>query len=325
MIGEIFFNMMERQHPILGSSTFLMKRWKKYTIYSKSGSYVRTNYLKSGSYGWNGKENSAANFQKDIAYNRTNAPHGGVYFNEQSSIKDEWYQTASIYLYDYVTVTQAFYFQYVYTASVADRVPSDDSDYAGNIPTNKWNHREGTWRNSPNSIYSNWVWHNNSSFVYSGNDYIWPYNSIASMLVGRPIYGWSSIYTGTPAWDMGYQKRMKTPLIWDDGTYFEVVNGYPRNHFSHKRPLFSLFSYQTSGRIHRTSTGTLAPRDPGPLNPESMDITRSFYTEIGYYMRNRQTISTTIGQNGLEDGTLPVRSFQVGNLNLVQTDNVINH
>jgi hypothetical protein len=40
--------------------------------------------------------------------------------------------------------------------------------------------------------------------------------------------------------------------------------------------------------------------------------------------RNQQTISTTIGEDGLEDGTLPVQTFEVSNVNLVQSDNVIN-
>lgn len=319
--------MIERQHPISGSSTFLMKRWKRHTIYFKSGSYVRTNYLKSGSYGWNGKENTVVNPEKDIAYNRNNAPHNGIYFNEPSNIKDNWYQTASIYLYDYVVVNQDFYYNYIYTSSIADQTPSVDGDYATSVPVHRWTHRDGTWKNSPNAIFSNWMWYNKASppNYTAPNGYVWRYNPNASLIAGRPIYGYSSFYTSNPPGDPTYQERMKTPILWDDGTYFEIVKGYPRNHFSHKRHLFSLYAYNTVGLIHRYITGSMAARLPGPENPELMDITRSFYTDTGSYVRNRQTTATTIGQDSLEDGSPPVQSIQVGNLKLVQTDNVINH
>lgn len=314
--------MIERQHPILGSSTFLMKRWKKHTIYAKRGSYVRTKYLKSGSYGWDGKENVAVDPTKDIAYNRTNAPHNGVYFEEPSLIKDNLYQTASVWLYDYVTVSQAFYFNYVYTASLDDQVPSFDKDFVTSV--NLWTHRDGTWKNSPNAILSNYMWHPQSFPTYP--NYVYPLNTYASTVAGHPVYGYApEWYSGIPFGDPNYQTRMKTPQLGPDDTYFEIVKGYPRNHFTHKRQLFSLFAFNTVGLLHRTFTGSLAPRIASPLNPERMDITRSFYADTGSYVRNRQTTTTTVGQDSLEDGTPPVQSFQVGNLKLVQTDNVINH
>jgi hypothetical protein len=264
MNGEIFFNMREQQHPISGSTKFLLKRWTRYTVYSKSGSYVRASYLKSGSYGWDGKQNTGT-FPPNIAHNYVNNPHGNVVFRQGSPLSADYYQTCSIYLYDYVVVNDKFYYDNVYTASSVDGTPSVDGDY---VPTNTWRHQIYTFKNSPNAIT---------------NNYVYAYNEAASAASSpqRSIFGPGIVYR-------------------DDGVYFEIVKGYPRNHFIHKRDLFSLYSLRTFGMVNRTVTS-------------------------GSYVRNRQTISTTVGPDGLEDGTPPVQSVQVGNLKLVQTDNVINH
>lgn len=239
--------MLEQQHPVSGSSKYLLKRWRRHTIYSKSGSYVRT-------------ENPMENL----------------------------YQTNSIYLYDYVVTTDKFFYDSVYTASTYDGTPSVDADFNGTPigpNTNTWNHYPNTWKNSPNAVT---------------NDYVWRYNPSASLR--PPIhsrYGYSSLYT-PPLGSEWYTALMKQPIIRDDGTFFEIVRGYPRNHYTHKRHLFSLFTTRTFGIVNRTITS-------------------------GSYVRNRQTTTSTVGQDGLEDGSAPVQSVQVGNLKLVQTDNVINH
>lgn len=309
--------MIERQHPVSGSSVFLMKRWKKHTIYTKAGSYVRTKYLKSGSYGWDGKSNTVINDKTDIAYNRTNNAWGGVYFEEPSNILDDEYQTGSVWLYDYVVVDQNFYFSHVYTSSVTNGVPSINSDYVESSSPPLWNHNEGTWINSPNSIYSNYIYKGKVNLYKT--KYIYPYNPTATNIMGHDVYGYLPWYS-----DENEKKKLTTLRLSPDDCYFEIIKGYPRNHHSHKRQLFSLFAYNTVGVLHRHITGTLAPRPVNPTNPEGMDITRSIYFETGSYIRNRQTIKTTIGQDNLEDGTSPIQSFQVGNLKFIQTDNVIN-
>ena len=256
MNGEIFFDMIKQPHPVLGSTKFLLKRWKKYTIYAKSGSYVRTSYTKSGSYGWDGTSNTAGSF-------RTNTPTRGTYYNESNPLSEDLYQTNSVYLYDYVVVTDKWFYEMVYTASIVDSTPSLDGDY---VPINTWNHYQNTFKNSPNA---------------TTNNFLYTYNTNASFLAGHPCYGPDSIDR-------------------DDGTYFEILRGYPRNHFTHKRELFSLFKETTYRKVNGEIT-------------------------YGSYVRNSQTITTTIGSNGLEDGSAPIQSTQVGNVNLVKTDNVINH
>ena len=41
------------------------------------------------------------------------------------------------------------------------------------------------------------------------------------------------------------------------------------------------------------------------------------------YVKSRQTEITTVGEDGLEDNTIPVQSINVSNINVVKTDNVL--
>jgi hypothetical protein len=84
-----------------------------------------------------------------------------------------------------------------------------------------------------------------------------------------------------------------------DGSCLEIVQGYPRNHYTHKRQVFSPNRFQWLGKEGKAITS-------------------------GSYIRSQQTITSTINADGLEDGTIPVQSFDVSNVNLVQSDNVIN-
>jgi hypothetical protein len=84
-----------------------------------------------------------------------------------------------------------------------------------------------------------------------------------------------------------------------DGSYLEITRGYPRNHYTHKRHIFSPYSLQSLGK-----TG--------------QDIIS------GVYIRSQQTITTTVGDDGLGDGSLPVQSIDVSNIDLIQSNNVIN-
>lgn len=88
-------------------------------------------------------------------------------------------------------------------------------------------------------------------------------------------------------------------FMFSDDNYLEIVQGYPRNHYTHKRQIFSPYRVQKiekEGGILTTST----------------------------YIKSQQTSKTTIGTDTLEDGTYPVQSFDVSNVNLTQGNNVIN-
>lgn len=81
-----------------------------------------------------------------------------------------------------------------------------------------------------------------------------------------------------------------------DGDFFEIVGSYPLNHLSHKR---IMFSPDTIESINNNSISTI-------------------------YKKSSQSISTTIGQNGIEDGSSPIYVSRVTNINLIQGDNTIN-
>ena len=216
--GRIPFDMTRHIHPSASASNYLMKRWKKYSIYKKSGSW-----------------------------NRTDNP------------KQNLYDTSSVYLYDYIVVNDSFFYSIAYTASIVDGTPGNPGSEFGLGFT--WTHYPNTFRNHPNAVTNN--------YFLTGE-----FNGL------RWIYD-------------------KPAIFLDDGTYLEIVGGYPRNHFTHKRGLFSLFNVTTFG-------------------------TQGGVVTSGSYRRNQQTIGTTIGTNGLQDGSPPVQITQVSNLNLIQSTNVIN-
>lgn len=218
--GKIPFDMNIQVHPSGSKAYYMMKRWKKYTIYSKSGSWERT-----------------------------------------ETPSENLYATASIFLYDYIVVTDDWFNSMVYTASFVDNVPgSPGSEYT--TTSDLWTHDANTFRNSPNAKTNN--------------------------------------YTQPTSYNGLRMVTSNTKIFSNSDEYLELVSGYPRNHFTHKKDLFSLYYLITYGKHNGMVTS-------------------------GSYRRNQQTIDTTIGIDGLEDGTPPVQATQVGNLNLIQSDNVINH
>jgi len=164
----------------------------------------------------------------------------------------------------------------IYTSSIVDNTPAEqDAEFPGT--NNLWTHRENTFRDSPNATL---------------NNFQLQFNQVASTVAPvRARYGYCPIYyPGTEYSD---------PMVDNGNVYFEIVRGYPRNHLSHKRGLFSLYRLKTYGKEHGIVIS-------------------------GSYKRCQQRIDTTVGLDGLGDGTSPVQSVQVGNLNLIQGENVIN-
>ena len=272
MDGEIYFNMFKEPHPIYGKSEFLLKRWQRYTIYAKSGSYERSN-------------NPGGNIWYSASYSPSTLPHTQSFYR-----LGNLYSTNSIYLYDYVVVSDTWFLNNVYTASTVDSTPAPDDRY--DMGTNLWSHSINTWHNSPDAKI---------------NNYLWRYNPGASVFAGRSIYGYYAGYNPIippPPYNWmtteQYQAWMKLPIFRDDGTYFEIVRGYPRNHYIHKRGYFGLERYTSYGFIGRTVTSAS-------------------------YRKGQQTNSTTISTTGISDGSDPIQITQVTNIDLIKSDNVIYH
>ena len=78
-------------------------------------------------------------------------------------------------------------------------------------------------------------------------------------------------------------------------TYFELVGDYPRNHYTHKSTQFSKIKY------------------PKYITSNSSSI----------FVKGRQTINSTISETGIDDGTFPVQTFNVSNVNVMNTNNVL--
>lgn len=274
MDGEIFFNMFREPHPIYGKSEFLLKRWQKYTIYVKSGSYV--------------KSDNPSEVSIHSSSLRTNR-YGGQY-SVPDSPKANVYATSSIYLYDYVIVSDKWFLSSVYTASTVDNTPALDERYDSN--TGLWSHSINTWRNSPNARENNFIWRPNE-----------PATTFATHRVSGSLPGYYPNPVPSPYTFMTtdqYLTFMNTPIYRDDGTYFEIVRGYPRNHYTHKRGYFAPERFTSYGLIGNQVTSAS-------------------------YRKGQQTNGTTIGPSGLSDGSDPVQTTQVTNIDLVKSDNVIYH
>ena len=276
--------MLREPHPIVGRSEFMLKRWRKYTIYEKSGSYVRSDNPSEVSI----HSSSVRMLANKPSYTMPDSPKANVY------------STNSIYLYDYVLVSDKWIFNTVYTASTSDSTPAGIESYIGTFNgTASFSHSANTWLNSPNAIY---------------NNYLLRPNPLATTYRGFPVYGLdpgyvpsvvpSPPFSSTSA-SAEYQAWVNTPIYLDDGTYFEIVRGYPRNHYTHKRNKFALerfMSYGLAGNVMLGRTVTSAS-----------------------YRKGMQTAGTTVGLDGLSDGSDPIQSTQVTNIDLIQSDNVIFH
>jgi hypothetical protein len=79
--------------------------------------------------------------------------------------------------------------------------------------------------------------------------------------------------------------------------FFELVTAYPRNHYTHKATQLSKTRY------------------PKFVTENSSSI----------YVKGKQTIDTTINESGIDDGTFPVQSFNVSNVNVKNSANVLQY
>jgi hypothetical protein len=79
------------------------------------------------------------------------------------------------------------------------------------------------------------------------------------------------------------------------GSYFQIVRGYPRNHYNHKRQLFSKFKF-----------------------PIFIDLDTNTI-----YVKGRNTSDTTVNENGINDGSTPIQSLNVSQVDVLNPTNVI--
>lgn len=177
----------------------------------------------------------------------------GEYIRSDNPL-DNTYSSASVYLYKYVIFDEYYMRNLVYFTDLTSLSVYDTSSlsYTYNIGT--YLHKANTFLNTPDQKVSNVIASPNSfTFLEKTN------------------------------FDLG--------LISSSLQYFEMVSGYPRNHYTHKMQQFS-----------KTKFG--------------------LYNNV-IFVKGRQTSDSTINTNGINDGSFPIQSFGTSNINVINASNVV--
>jgi hypothetical protein len=111
-------------------------------------------------------------------------------------------------------------------------------------------------------------------------------------------------------------------IVYSDADqYYETFNGYSRNHLTHKRLFFTKESKPKTNNLNISISSSFG--EPDTYGNRPISYFRSVEQLYDRYIKSRQTELTTIGQDGLEDNTLPVQTINVSNINVVKTENVL--
>lgn len=199
----------------------------------------------------------------------------------------------SVMLYKTEVWNGIAYESLVYTSSLDVRTPlisfysPDMPQYSPNISVDAadaiFHFDVGTFKSRPN--------------VRTNNIY---YSSV--MAGGSGVYNYFVVYS-------------------DSDQYYETFNGYSRNHLTHKRVIFSKESKPKTNNLNVSISSSFG--EPDTYGNRPITYFRSVEQSFDRYIKSRQTETTTIGENGLEDNTLPVQTINVSNINVIRTDNVL--
>jgi hypothetical protein len=171
---------------------------------------------------------------------------------------DNAYSSESVYLYKYIIVSEPLMRELVYWYN--NTIGSTiNTDPSFNYFAPNYYHNSSTFKGTPNLKISN-----------------------VSIVPGMTFPGNLSDFT----WNINPTSR-----------YFEIVSGYPRNHYTHKMEKFSKQKY---GKYYYINYNLI-------------------------YVKGRNTIDTTVDTGGINDGTYPVSSNNVSNVNVINTGNVIQY
>lgn len=180
----------------------------------------------------------------------------GEYVHSESP-SDNKYDSSFVYLYKYVIFDEYYMRNLIYFTDQINLSVYDTSSISYNYDgsTNSYLHRVNTFLNTPDQIVSNI----NASYK-------------------------------VPGYPPGYTPNYKLNIN-PTSQYFELINGYPRNHYSHKLQQFSKSKYGT-------------------------------YSQ-GIFVKGRNTINSTINEDGISDGSYPVTQFNTSNVKIVNVTPVI--
>lgn len=107
----------------------------------------------------------------------------------------------------------------------------------------------------------------------------------------------------------------------DIDQYYETFTGYHRNHLNHKKIIFTKESKPKTVNLNTTFSSSIGIADTYGVRP----ISYHKIVEQGYdrYIKSRQTESTTIGEDGLEDNSIPIQTVNVSTINIIKTNNTL--
>lgn len=178
-------------------------------------------------------------------------------YSHTDVILADTYASNSIFLYKYLVVDEYFMRSLIYYTDLIALPIYNLSDISYTVFGGSYLHGYNTFINTPDQKVSN---------VLASPGGTWPANPLDFTLKLKPT-----------------------------NTYFEIVKGYPRNHYTHKMERFSKTKHTEYLTI---DTSTI-------------------------YVKGKQTIDTTINSTGINDGTYPITSNNVSNVNVVNARNVI--
>lgn len=216
-----------------------------------------------------------------------------IWYRVGESVQPKTVESQSIMIYKTEIWKNSGYENLIYTSSLNVRMPLVSlytpglSQYSPNITVNEtdvvFHFDVGTFKSGPNSKTNN---------VH--------YYSISAG--GSQFCNYSTIYS-------------------NDEQYYETFNGYSRNHLNHKKIIFTKESKpKTSDLKIINRTETVVVDDLGRTQTLYFKTVEQMYDR---YIKSRQTEISTVGEDGLEDNTLPVQTINVSNINVVRRDNVL--
>lgn len=179
----------------------------------------------------------------------------GQYVRSDNPLADT-YSSASVYLYKYIIVDEYYMRNLIYFTDLAALSVYDTSSYSYtyNAGIDSYLHKANTFLGTPDQMVSN---------ISASANSLTP--------LAKTIF------------DLNLNPA--------SNQYFEVVSGYPRNHYNHKLDTFS-----------KTKFG--------------------MYNQV-IFVKGRQTSNSTINTNGINDGSFPVQSFGTSDMNVVNSSNVV--
>ena len=188
---------------------YMLKVWERQYYYTKTGEYVRSTNP-------NGTPHSTYNFEYNGSYYYTKDSNGNIITRIDDPSTNE-YDSASYYLYKYVIVNESYMRNLIYFTDEIYEPQYNPLDVSsGVINTNvygyngltygAYTHKVNTFINTPDNMVSN---------------------------ISAPISSISNYQLPIPIVNLGIKP----------GSYFELVRGYPINHYSHKMKQFSKTKY----------------------------------------------------------------------------------